>query len=128
MWRARDWARDWYWGGQTKRFHMIPSLMDQLKEVDPGCVVDWNTMDDGHTFEQSCICPYATRGMLKYCQLVVCLDACHTKNCKYPTQLFLATVHDGDLRIVILCYAMTPSIENLENWTWFLSDDEGGHS
>ncbi|KAL3689654.1 hypothetical protein R1sor_015963 [Riccia sorocarpa] len=50
---------------------------------------------------------------------MVALDACFTKNKKYPTQLFLATVHDGNIQIVPLAYALA-HLENFENWMWFL--------
>lgn len=87
--------------------------------LDPGCVVDRNAMEDSRIFERAFICPSATRDALKYYQPMICLDACHTKNHKYPTQLSLATVHNSNSRIVILCYAVAP-VENLDNWTWFL--------
>ncbi|KAL3679589.1 hypothetical protein R1sor_022545 [Riccia sorocarpa] len=50
---------------------------------------------------------------------MVALDACFTKNKKYPTQLFFAMVHDGNSQIVPLAYALAP-VENFENWMWFL--------
>ncbi|CAM6114845.1 unnamed protein product [Calypogeia fissa] len=57
--------------------------------------------------------------MLQFCQPLVALDACHTKNRKYPTQVFLATAIDGNSNIVILCYAVAPT-ETKESWVWFL--------
>lgn len=98
---------------------MIPLLLDRLKEVDLGCMVDCTCMEESHTFERAFICPSMTRNALKYYHPVVCLDAYHTKNCKYPTQFFLATTWDGDSKICILCYVVAP-IENLNNWMWFL--------
>ncbi|KAL3688933.1 hypothetical protein R1sor_015242 [Riccia sorocarpa] len=65
------------------------------------------------------ICPSATRGILRYCEKVVALDACFTKNKKYPTQLFLASVVDGSSQIFPLAYAVAP-VENYENWSWFV--------
>lgn len=67
MWRARDRVHDWYLGGQRESFHMIPSLLEKLKEVDLGCVVHWNMMEDSQTFERAFICPSMTRDALKYC-------------------------------------------------------------
>lgn len=49
----------------------------------------------------------------------MCLDAYHMKNRKFPTQLFVATMLDGYMRGVILCYAIAP-VENTDNWAWFL--------
>lgn len=119
MHRGREHVKDWYLGGQRASFHKIPALLEKLKEVDPNCVTDWSTMDDGRTFKRAFVCPSATRNALQYCQPVLCLDACHTKNRKYPTQLFLATLLDGSAKIVILAWAIAPS-ETKENWIWFL--------
>lgn len=40
MRRAKDLVRDWYLGGHHQSFHLIPTLLDRIKEVDPGAVVD----------------------------------------------------------------------------------------
>lgn len=34
-------------------------------------------------------------------------------------QLFIATILDGNMGVLTLCYALAP-IKNTENWTWFL--------
>lgn len=39
---------------------------------------------------------------------------------RFPMELFIATTLDGDMNVVILCYALAP-MENIENWMWFLS-------
>lgn len=105
--------------GHRSPFQMIPALIERIREADPGCVAHWSTMDDSTIFCRAFICPSATRNALDYTQPVVNLDACHTKNKKYPTQLFLATCLDGNVAGVILCYAVAP-VENKENWLWFL--------
>lgn len=120
MWRAKDLVRDWYLGRQRRSFHLIPSLLDRIKEVDLDAVVDWSTQGDTKVFNRAFVCPSAMRNAMKYCQLVVCLDACHTKNRRFPMQLFMATALDGDMNVTILCYALAP-VENFENWEWFLS-------
>lgn len=114
MWRARDLVRDWYLGGQRASFHQIPSLLDRLKEVDPDCVVNWSNQDETCIFNRAFICPSATRAALQHSQPFVCLDACHTKNWKYPCQVFIATILDGYMRGEILCYAIAP-VENEDN-------------
>lgn len=40
MWRAKDIVKDLYLGGQQKSYHMIPALMSQIQEFDPGSVVN----------------------------------------------------------------------------------------
>lgn len=103
MWRAVDHVRDWYLGGQRQSYHRIPALLERIVEVDPQAVVDWSAVGPGNTFQRAFICPSATRQCLQFCQQMVALDACHTKNRKYPTQLFLATCLDGEGRVLILC-------------------------
>ncbi|KAL3684835.1 hypothetical protein R1sor_002857 [Riccia sorocarpa] len=84
-----------------------------------GALIDWDTFENSYTFRRAFICPSATRGILRYCEKVVALDACFTKNKKYPTQLFLATVVDGNSQVVPLAYAIA-LVENYENWSWFV--------
>lgn len=70
-------------------------------------------------FHRAFVCPSATRLALQYCQPVVALDVCHTKNRKYPMQPFLTSVLDGNMEVLILCFALAP-VENTDNWSWFL--------
>lgn len=35
-------------------------------------------------------------------------------------QLFMGIALDGDMNVVILCYALAP-VQNTDNWMWFLS-------
>lgn len=95
MWHAKDLVRDWYLGGQCFSFHLIPSLLERIQEVDPDAITDWCSYEGTTVFQRAFICPSANRDALKYCQPVVCLDAAHTKNWKFPMQLFLATALDG---------------------------------
>ncbi|KAL3686239.1 hypothetical protein R1sor_004261 [Riccia sorocarpa] len=97
----------------------IPALCERIQDADPGGLIDWDTFENSCTFRRAFICPSATRGILRYCEKVVALDACFTKNKKYPTQLFLASVMDGNSQVVPLAYAVVP-VENYENWSWFL--------
>ncbi|KAL3702255.1 hypothetical protein R1sor_020277 [Riccia sorocarpa] len=55
------------------------------------------------------------------CQKYVALDACFTKNKKYPTQLFIATTIDVNSQVVPLAYAVAQT-ENYENWRWFIQN------
>lgn len=80
MWHARDLVRDWYLGGHRKSFHMIPSLMARIQEVDPSAIVDSSNQDGTQNFNKAFICPFVTRSALNYSQPLVCLYVCHTKN------------------------------------------------
>lgn len=108
---------------------MIPALFDKIKEVDPDFEVDWGTHEGNKVFQRAFICPSGTRHTLKYSHLMISLDTCHTKNNKFPCQLFVAMVLDGEMRGYNLCYAIAP-MENTNNWSWFLSlmeKAQGGH-
>lgn len=98
---------------------MVPLLLDRVKEVDSGCIVDWSNHEDNSIFKQALICPSATCFALVYSQPMIFLDACHTKNKKYHTQLFVAAIVDGTMQGFVMCYA-TGLVENEDNWTWFL--------
>jgi hypothetical protein len=114
-WRAKEHVRDWYLGGQKTSFYRIPPLLEAISSVDNRAIVTWNPERDDNTFMRAFICPGATRAALPLVQPLICLDACHSKNRKYPTQIFLATSLDGNNQIVILCFAIAP-VENTENW------------
>lgn len=90
---------------------MIPLLMERLKEVDPDFIVDWSNHEDTNVFQQAFVCSSATQFALRHNQLVVCLDACHTKNRNYTCQLFVAIVMDERMRGLILAYGIAP-VEN----------------
>ncbi|KAL3693716.1 hypothetical protein R1sor_007367 [Riccia sorocarpa] len=52
---------------------------------------------------------------------MIAMDACHTKNKKYPTLLFLATAVDGNNNILVLAYGIAP-VEDRETWSWFVGN------
>ncbi|KAL3694466.1 hypothetical protein R1sor_008117 [Riccia sorocarpa] len=52
---------------------------------------------------------------------MVALDACHTKNRKYPILLFLATIVDGNNQILVLAYGIA-HVEDKDTWCWFISN------
>ncbi|KAL3698357.1 hypothetical protein R1sor_012433 [Riccia sorocarpa] len=119
IYRMRDICQDMIAGCQMESFAQIPALCERIQDADPSGLIDWDTFENSYTFRRAFICPSATRGILCYCEKVVALDACFTKNKKYPTQLFLASVIDGNSQVVPLAYAVAP-VENYENWSWFV--------
>ncbi|KAL3699915.1 hypothetical protein R1sor_017937 [Riccia sorocarpa] len=109
MWRCRELVRDKLRGSVESSFHYIPSFCRKVQQLDPGCVVEWSTWDDAtQLFRQAFISPSASRNVLSFTQKVIALDACHTKNHKYPAQLFLAMVLDGNNQALILAFALAP--------------------
>lgn len=119
MFRARELVKDWHLGKQRKSFQQVPALCERLKKTDPECIVNCSAIVDSKTFKRTFICPSTSRHALKHCQPVVSVYARHTKNKKYPAQLFFATSRDRDSSVVALCFAVAPA-ENVANWTWFL--------
>lgn len=77
-------------------------------------VVDWDTFEGTIVFQRAFVYPSATHEALKHYQPMIALDAYHTKNQNFPSQLFTAFVLDGNMQIVILGYALAP-IENIDN-------------
>ncbi|KAL3677600.1 hypothetical protein R1sor_027548 [Riccia sorocarpa] len=121
MFRMRRICQDIISGCQQQSFSQIPSLCARISEVDPSAVVDWHRFDGTCVFMRAFVSPSACRNVLRYCQKYVALDACFTKNKKYPTQLFIATTVDGNSHVVPLAYAVAPT-ENYENWRWFIQN------
>ncbi|KAL3698659.1 hypothetical protein R1sor_012735 [Riccia sorocarpa] len=121
MFKMRSICQDIISGCQQQSFSHIPSLCAQISEVDPSAVVDWHRFDGTCVFMRAFVSPSACRNVLRYCQKYVALDACFTKNKKYPTQLFIATTVDGNSHVVPLAYAVAPT-ENYENWRWFIQN------
>ncbi|KAL3689518.1 hypothetical protein R1sor_015827 [Riccia sorocarpa] len=52
---------------------------------------------------------------------MIAMDACHIKNKKYPTLLFMATTVDGNNNILVLAYGIAP-VEDRETWCWFVGN------
>ncbi|KAL3691329.1 hypothetical protein R1sor_004980 [Riccia sorocarpa] len=121
MFRMRSICQDIISGCQQQSFSQIPSSCARISEVDPSAVVDWHRFGGTCVFMQAFVCPSACRYVLRYYQKIVALDACFTKNKKYPTQLFIATTVDGNTQVVPLAYAVAPT-ENYESWRWFLQN------
>ncbi|KAL3699742.1 hypothetical protein R1sor_017764 [Riccia sorocarpa] len=121
MFRMRSICQDIISGCEQQSFSQIPSLCARISEVDPSAVVDWYRFDGTCVFMRAFVCPSACRNVLRYCQKIVALDACFTKNKKYPTQLFIASTVDGNSQVLPLAYAVAPT-ENYENWKWFIQN------
>ncbi|KAL3677992.1 hypothetical protein R1sor_020948 [Riccia sorocarpa] len=121
MFRMQSICQDIISGCQQQSFSQIPSLCARISEVDPNAVVDWDRFDGTCVCMRAFVSPSACRNVLRYCQKFVALDACFTKNKKYPTQLFIATTVDGNSQVVPLAYAVAPT-ENYEKWIWFIQN------
>lgn len=100
---------------QRFSFHLIPPLLDRIKEVDPDVVVDCGTMEGTTIFERVFIFPSAIHRAFQFYQLLIG----RVSQKKVPNANFLASVLDGNMEVLILCYALAP-IKNTENWAWFL--------
>ncbi|KAL3680653.1 hypothetical protein R1sor_023609 [Riccia sorocarpa] len=74
---------------------------------------------DSRAFKRMFVCPSASGRAFPYMRPHVGLDACHSKNQRYPSFIMLATCLDGNNDISIIAYAIVDR-ENEENWVWFL--------
>ncbi|KAL3696916.1 hypothetical protein R1sor_010992 [Riccia sorocarpa] len=118
MWRGKELAKDDISGGEKESFHKLPSYCEVLKQVDPDCLVEWDVYPGTNTFKRIFVCPSAMRNSFIYLRPHIGLDACHTKNRRYPMHVFLATAMDGNNHIAFLAWALTDR-EDEDNWTWF---------
>ncbi|KAL3677408.1 hypothetical protein R1sor_027356 [Riccia sorocarpa] len=80
--------------------------------------VDWEPQHDSRAFRRMFVCPSASGKSFPYMRPHVGLDACHSKNQRYPSFIMLATCLDGNNNISIIAYAIVDR-ENEENWVWF---------
>ncbi|KAL3702209.1 hypothetical protein R1sor_020231 [Riccia sorocarpa] len=106
-------------GGDAKSFQSIPTVCARLKAVDPNGHVDWEPQPDSRAFRRMFVCPSASGRSFPYMRPHVGLDACHSKNQRYPSFIMLAICMDGNNNISIIAYAIVDR-EIEENWVWFL--------
>ncbi|KAL3698507.1 hypothetical protein R1sor_012583 [Riccia sorocarpa] len=119
MFRMRQRCQDELTGADAHAFSQIPDLLDMIQEADPRAIVNYSTVDG--VFTRAFVCPSATQGVLRFCQKMIAMDACHTKKKKYPTLLVLATTVDGNNNIIVLAYGIAP-VEDRETWCWFVGN------
>ncbi|KAL3694280.1 hypothetical protein R1sor_007931 [Riccia sorocarpa] len=118
-WHGREIVLSHMGGGDAKSFQSIPAVCARLKAVDPNGHVDWEPQPDSRAFRRMFVCPSASGRSFPFMRPHVALDACHSKNQRYPSFIMLATCLDGNNNISILAYAIVDR-ENEENWVWFL--------
>ncbi|KAL3676026.1 hypothetical protein R1sor_025974 [Riccia sorocarpa] len=118
-WHGREIVLSHMGGGDAKSFQSIPTVCARLKAVDPNGHVDWEPQPDSRAFRRMFVCPSASGRSFPFMRPHVGLDACHSKNQRYPSFIMLATCLDGNNNISILAYAIVDR-ENEENWVWFL--------
>ncbi|KAL3675654.1 hypothetical protein R1sor_025602 [Riccia sorocarpa] len=118
-WYGREIVLSHMGGGDAKSFQSIPAVCARLKAVDPNGHVDWEPQPDSRAFKRMFVCPSASGRAFPYMRPHVGLDACHSKNQRYPSFIMLATCLDGNNNISIIAYAIVDR-ENEENWVWFL--------
>ncbi|KAL3701284.1 hypothetical protein R1sor_019306 [Riccia sorocarpa] len=111
MWRGKEIITEHIQGSESSSFQCIPAFCDALKawEVYPGTKQFWRIF----------VCPSALGRAFPHLRPHIGLNACHSKNHKYPTQVLLATAMDGNNHVNYLAYAIVDR-ENEDSWTWFL--------
>ncbi|KAL3692819.1 hypothetical protein R1sor_006470 [Riccia sorocarpa] len=105
-WHGREIVLSHMGGGDAKSFQSIHALCARLKAVDPSGHVEWEPQPDGRAFRRMFVCPSASGKSFPYMRPHVGLDACHSKNQRYPSFIMLATCMDGNNNISIIAYAI----------------------
>ncbi|KAL3684017.1 hypothetical protein R1sor_002039 [Riccia sorocarpa] len=118
-WRSKEIIMDHIQGSESSSFQVIPAFCDALKSLDRGAYAEWETYPGTRKFWRVFVCPTALGRAFPHLRPHVGLDACHTKNHKYPMQVLLATAMDGNNHVNYLAYALVDR-ENEENWSLFL--------
>ncbi|KAL3698338.1 hypothetical protein R1sor_012414 [Riccia sorocarpa] len=113
-WHGREIVLSHMGGGDAKSFQSIPIVCARLKAMDPNGHVDWEPQPDNRAFRSMFVCPSASGRSFPYMRPHVGLDACHSKNQRYPSFIMLATCLDGNNNISIIAYAIVDR-ENEEN-------------
>ncbi|KAL3695186.1 hypothetical protein R1sor_009262 [Riccia sorocarpa] len=114
-WHGREIVLNHIGGCDAKSFQSIPVVCARLKAVHPNGHVEWEPQPDSRAFRRMFVCPSASGRSFPYMRPHVGLDACHSKNQRYPSFIMLATCMDGNNNISILAYAIVDR-ENEENW------------
>ncbi|KAL3695976.1 hypothetical protein R1sor_010052 [Riccia sorocarpa] len=105
-------------GGDATTFQCIPSLCARLKDVEPSTYVEWEPHAESRAFRRIFVCPSACGKSFPFMRPHVGLDACHSKNQKYPTFIMLVACMDGNNTLI--AFGMVDK-ENEDNWNWFLN-------
>ncbi|KAL3687252.1 hypothetical protein R1sor_013561 [Riccia sorocarpa] len=119
MWKGKEAIMDHIQGSESSSFQCIPAFCETLKVLDPGAYAEWETYPSTRHFWRIFVCPTALGRAFPHLRPHIGLDACHSKNHKFPGQVLLATAMDGNNHVNYLAYAVVDK-ENEENWTWFL--------
>jgi MULE transposase domain/SWIM zinc finger len=77
-------------------------------------------IDNETKFNRCFICYCASQIAMNHCKPILMLDACHIKNSYGGVVIAVSTV-DGEGAIVNVAFGLA-SIENQENWNWFLAE------
>ncbi|KAL3697567.1 hypothetical protein R1sor_011643 [Riccia sorocarpa] len=84
-WHGREIVLSHMGGGDAKSFQSIHVVCARLKAVDPNGHVDWEPQLDSRAFKRMFVCPSASGRSFPYMRPHVGLDACHSKNQRYPS-------------------------------------------
>ncbi|KAL3691817.1 hypothetical protein R1sor_005468 [Riccia sorocarpa] len=114
-WHGREIVLSHMGGGDAKSFQSIPAVCARLKAIDPNGHVDWEPQPDSRAFRRMFVCPSTSGRSFPFMRPHAGLDACHSKNQRYPSFIMLATCLDGNNNISIIAYAIVDR-ENEENW------------
>ncbi|XP_073067277.1 uncharacterized protein [Primulina eburnea] len=116
-WKGKEFALNKLRGDPDESFHMLPSYLNMVKQVNPGSITHL-VVDDSNRFRYmflaygSCISGY------KFMRKVVAVDVTFLKD-KYNGVLLVATTQDGEFHQFPIAWGVVDS-ETVESWTWFM--------
>ncbi|XP_071689191.1 uncharacterized protein [Rutidosis leptorrhynchoides] len=120
--RAKTWALTEYEKSIEEHYGLLRSYADELVKSNPGSTVKLGVTQnpDGKVyFDRFYVCIHGLKeGWKNGCRKIIALDGCFLKK---PNQgeLLTAIGRDGNNHIYPVAWTVV-SVENKENWTWFL--------
>ena len=122
VWEGKELAVGEIYGKWKDSFVQAGALRKELRERNPGSVVELNTESpDGNNrhFQRFFVAlKPCTTGFLMGCRPYISLDACHLK-AKWKGVLAAATAIDGNNWMFPVAFAVMEN-ESEESWEWFL--------
>jgi MULE transposase domain len=107
-------------GNEADSFKKFPALIDLWQTTDSENYRTLSTMDN--RFQCYFIVLAVTQAIFEACHPFIALDGCYIKS-KFQMILLVASMIDSNNEILLIAWAIV-SIEDTENWTWFLEHIE----
>ncbi|XP_073153870.1 uncharacterized protein [Henckelia pumila] len=115
-WKGKELALNQLRGDPDESFHMLPSYLNMVKQVNPGSIT--HLVVDNNRFRYMFLAYDACINGYKFMRKVVAVDGTFLKG-KYNGVLLVATTQDGEFHQFPIAWGVVDS-ETVESWTWFM--------